>query len=61
MQIKRGDCGGRDAGMRRGLWGKGCRDEERGLWGKGCREGGQERRLHSEMPLLVPLLICHAC
>ena len=24
----RGDCGGRDAGMRRGLWGKGCRDEE---------------------------------
>ena len=28
-----GDCGERDAGMRRGDCGE--RDEERGLWGKG--------------------------
>ena len=38
--MRRGDCGERDAGMRRGLWGNGCRDgdKERGLWGKGCRD-----------------------
>ena len=36
MQIRRGDCGGLDADKERGLWGKGCRDEE-GTVGEGMQ------------------------